>query len=99
MKQWSSWNVPEALVCNAINYTGFFNFKEFRTIIVAVNRNKVFLFSHSTHSLHVSARANHLQVNIIVSCEVNEKIKDFVAIDGHFNKVLVKNATGCNPQK
>jgi hypothetical protein len=30
-----------------------------------------FLFSHSTHSLHVSARAGHLQVNIIVSCEAS----------------------------
>jgi hypothetical protein len=26
-------------------------------------------------------------------------IKKFVAIDGHYNKVLVTNATGCNPQK
>jgi hypothetical protein len=32
---------------------------------VAVNRNKAFLLlSPSTHSLHVSARAGHLQVNI-----------------------------------
>jgi hypothetical protein len=37
---------------------------------VAVNRNKV-LFFHSTHSLHVSARTGHLQVNIIVSYEAS----------------------------
>jgi hypothetical protein len=30
-----------------------------------------FLFSPSSHSLHVSARAGHLQVNIIVSCEAS----------------------------
>jgi hypothetical protein len=36
-------------------------------IIVAVNRNKVFLLlSFSTHSLHVTARAGHLQVNIFL---------------------------------
>jgi hypothetical protein len=35
-------------------------------IIVAVSRKKVFLLlSPSTHSLHVSAHAGHLQVNII----------------------------------
>jgi hypothetical protein len=38
---------------------------------VAINRNKVFLFSHSTHSPHVSVRAGHLQVNVIVSCEAS----------------------------
>jgi hypothetical protein len=38
--------------------------------MVAVN-SKVFLFSCSTHSLHVSARADHLQVNINVSCEAS----------------------------
>jgi hypothetical protein len=26
-------------------------------------------------------------------------IKNFVAIDGHYNKVLVTNATGCTPPK
>jgi hypothetical protein len=26
------------------------------------------------------------------------KKKNFVAIDGHHNKVLVMNATGCDPQ-
>jgi hypothetical protein len=24
--------------------------------------------------------------------------KNFVAIDGHYNKVLVTNTTGCNPK-
>jgi hypothetical protein len=30
--------------------------------------------------------------------EIEEIIKNFVAIDGHHNKVLVTNTTGCNPQ-
>jgi hypothetical protein len=30
-----------------------------------------FLFSHSTHSLHISAPVGHLQVNIIISCEAS----------------------------
>jgi hypothetical protein len=37
--------------------------------MVAVNRNEVFIFSF--HSLHVSARTGHLQVNIIVSYEAS----------------------------
>jgi hypothetical protein len=54
-------------------------------IIIGRQSQQSFLFSHSTHSLHVSAREGHLQVNIIVS---EKKIKKFVAIDGHYNKVL-----------
>jgi hypothetical protein len=34
-----------------------------------------------------------------VVSEWKEIIKNLVAIDGHYNKVLVTNATGCNPQK
>jgi hypothetical protein len=41
-----------------------------KKIIVAVNSNKV-LFFHSTHSLRVSARNRHLQVNSIVSYEAS----------------------------
>jgi hypothetical protein len=37
---------------------------------VAVNLNKV-SFAHSTHSLHVSARMNYIQVIIIVSYEAS----------------------------
>jgi hypothetical protein len=36
-------------------------------IMVAVNRNEVFISSISLTSLHVSDRAGHLQVNTIVS--------------------------------
>jgi hypothetical protein len=34
-----------------------------------------------------------------VVSEWKEIIKNFVAIDGQYNKVLVTNATACNPQK
>jgi hypothetical protein len=34
-----------------------------------------------------------------VVSEWKEIIKNFVAIEGHYNKILVTNATGCNPQK
>jgi hypothetical protein len=27
------------------------------------------------------------------------QLSHIVAIDGHYNKILVTNATGCNPQK
>jgi hypothetical protein len=33
-----------------------------------------FLFSHSSHSLHVSARTGHLQANVIVSYEASYAI-------------------------
>jgi hypothetical protein len=33
----------------------------------------------------------------IVVSEWKEIIKNFVAIDGHYNKVLVMNAARCNP--
>jgi hypothetical protein len=60
------------------------------------------LLSPSTYSLHVSTRAGHLQVNIFFEVsyclhgpkhlvsELKELIiKSFVAIDGHYNKVLI----------
>jgi hypothetical protein len=36
--------------------------------------------------------------NHVVSEWVEIIISNFVAIDGHFNKVVATNATGCNPQ-
>jgi hypothetical protein len=79
--------------------------------MVDVNRNKVFISSISLTSPHVSTRAGHLQVNTIIFLEASycltyplfrlllHILSLVILYNNNNNKVLVMNATGCNPQK